>query len=227
MNRHNGAHAQTLRPLNIADLRQDYQRTALSEADVDRDPTRQFERWLSEAVRAELPEPTAMTLATADDTGRPSARIVLLKAADSEGFVFYTNYESRKGAELAGRAAAALLFHWVELERQVRIEGRVGKVTAGESDAYFASRPLGSRLGAWASPQSRVIADRAWLEQAFAAAEQRFGSAGADPPRPPHWGGYRLRPDTIEFWQGRSSRLHDRIRYRRDLGDWRIERLAP
>lgn len=213
--------------MNIAELRREYHRAALSEADVDRDPTRQFERWLSEAVLAELPEPTAMTLATADAAGRPSARIVLLKGTSGDGFVFYTNYESRKGVELAERPDAVLLFHWVELERQVRIEGRAGKVAEGDSDAYFASRPLASRLGAWASPQSRVIADRAWLERAFAAVEQRFAADGAGPPRPPHWGGYRLRPESVEFWQGRPSRLHDRIRYRRDAGEWRIERLAP
>jgi len=213
--------------LNIADLRRDYHRAALDERDVDRDPVRQFERWLGEAIRAEIPEPTAMTLATADRAGRPSARIVLLKGVSAGGFVFYTNYESRKGVELAVRPEAALLFHWVELERQVRVEGRVGKVLEGESDAYFASRPWKSRLGAWASPQSRVIADRALLERELAAAEQRFGVHGGDMPRPPHWGGYRLAPDRIEFWQGRESRLHDRIQYRADTGQWRIERLAP
>ncbi|MEP6941340.1 MAG: pyridoxamine 5'-phosphate oxidase [Betaproteobacteria bacterium] len=213
--------------MNIADLRRDYHRAALDERDVDRDPVRQFERWLGEAIRAEIPEPTAMTLATADAAGRPSARIVLLKSVSSGGLAFYTNYQSRKGVELADRPEAALLFHWVELERQVRVEGRVGKVVEGESDAYFASRPWKSRLGAWASPQSRVIADRAALERELAAAEERFGARDGDMPRPPHWGGYRLVPDRIEFWQGRESRLHDRIQYRADAGQWRIERLAP
>lgn len=211
--------------MNIADLRREYQHAALDEADVDPDPVHQFERWMAEAIRAQLPEPTAMTLATADPSGRPSARIVLLKGVGADGFVFFTNYESRKGIELESRTEAALLFHWVELERQVRVEGHIGKLTAGESDRYFATRPLGSRLGAWASPQSRVIPDRPWLERAFADAERRY--AAADPPRPPHWGGYRLAPDSIEFWQGRRSRLHDRIRYRHEGGAWRIERLAP
>jgi pyridoxamine 5'-phosphate oxidase len=213
--------------VNIADIRREYHRAALTEADVDPDPVRQFERWLSEAVRAAVPEPTAMTLATADAAGRPSARIVLLKGAGSQGFVFFTNYESRKGGDLAGRPDAALLFHWVELERQVRIEGRVTMVPATESDAYFASRPLLARIGAWASPQSRVIPDRAWLEREFAASQQRVDADGSTVPRPAHWGGYRLTPMVMEFWQGRSSRLHDRIRYRRDGAQWHVERLAP
>ena len=213
--------------VNIADIRREYHLAALTEADVDADPVRQFERWLSEAMRAEVPEPTAMTLATADAAGRPSARIVLLKGASADGFVFYTNYDSRKGGELAARPEAALLFHWVELERQVRIEGAVAKVSAAESDAYFGSRPVPSRIGAWASPQSRVIPDRAWLEREFAAAEQRVGISGSTVPRPAHWGGYRLAPAVMEFWQGRRSRLHDRIRYRHDGAQWRVERLAP
>jgi pyridoxamine 5'-phosphate oxidase len=213
-------------PVNIADIRREYLRAALTEADVDPDPLRQFERWLSEAIRAELPEPTAMTLATADADGRPSARIVLLKGAGPEGFVFFTNYESRKGDELAVRPDAALLFHWVELERQARIEGRVAKVPAEESDAYFATRPFLSRVGARASPQSRVIPDRAWLEREFAA-QERVATKDAGVPRPTQWGGYRLAPTIMEFWQGRSSRLHDRIRYRREDAQWRVERLAP
>lgn len=213
-------------PVNIADLRREYARAELSEGDVDPDPTRQFERWLGEAIRAGVPEPTAMTLATADERGRPSARIVLCKGAGADGFVFFTNYDSRKGRELAMRPEAALLFHWVELERQVRIEGIVGKVSAAESDEYFASRPPLARIGAWASPQSETIADRHWLEGRFASMQARFASDG-DVPRPPHWGGYRLQPDTLEFWQGRSSRLHDRIRYVRDGALWRIDRLAP
>ncbi len=214
-------------PVNIADIRREYHRATLTETDVDPDPMRQFERWLSEAIRAEVPEPTAMTLATGDAAGRPSARIVLLKGAGPEGFVFFTNYESRKGGELAARPDAALLFHWVELERQVRVEGRVAKIPAAESDAYFASRPLLSRVGAWASPQSRVIPDRAWLEHEFEASRRRIAADGPEVPRPTHWGGYRLAPVVMEFWQGRSSRLHDRIRYRRDDAHWRVERLAP
>ena len=213
--------------MNIADIRREYHLAALTEANVDPDPVRQFDRWLSEAIGAEVPEPTAMTLATADASGRPSARIVLLKGADAAGFVFFTNYESRKGSELAVRPDAALLFHWVELERQVRIEGRIAKVSATESDVYFASRPLLSRIGAWASPQSRTIPDRAWLESEFAASQERLAENGASVPRPPHWGGYRLMPAVMEFWQGRRSRLHDRIRYNTENGHWRIERLAP
>lgn len=213
--------------MDIADLRREYQRASLTEASVDADPLRQFQKWLDEAVRAELPEPTAMTLATAGPDGVPSARIVLLKGVDERGLVFFTNYDSRKASELVARPAAALLFYWVQLERQVRIEGAVTKVTAQESEAYFATRPLSSRLGAWASPQSRVIPDREWLEREVAATRERFAALGERVPRPPHWGGYRVAPALIEFWQGRASRLHDRLRYRREDAVWQLERLAP
>lgn len=216
--------------MKIADLRTDYRRQTLDETDVAPDAFRQFEHWLDEAIKAKLPEPTAMSLATVGNDGRPAARIVLLKGFDRNGFVFFTNYASRKGQELDAGAPAAFLFHWVELERQVRIEGSVGRIASGESDAYFSSRPAASRLGAWASPQSEPIADRASLEARFAAVTERFRDAGDAIPRPPHWGGYRLVPDMLEFWQGRRSRLHDRIRYRRGAGHagaWTIDRLAP
>jgi len=209
---------------DIAHLRKDYSQASLDIADVDRDPLAQFARWLQEAIDARLPEPTAMTLATVDPAGRPSARIVLLKGCDARGFAFYTNYDSRKGRELAANPHAALLFHWVELERQVRIEGRIARVAAEESDAYYAVRPLGSRVGAWASPQSEEIPDRAWLEQREADARR---SLGEHPDRPPFWGGYRLEPDALEFWHGRPSRLHDRVLYRRGTPHWAIVRLAP
>ena len=210
--------------MRIADIRQEYMRAGLVEKDAAADPFKQFDRWFQDAVQAELPLREAMTLATATDTGRPSARVVLLKGVDARGFVFYTNYASRKGRELAANPHAALVFAWTELERQVRIEGTIKKVSAEESDLYFASRPLGSRLGALASPQSMVLPDRLTLAKTVAAIVLRYGK---HPPRPPHWGGYRVLPEAIEFWQGRKNRLHDRLLYTKQTSDWTIERLAP
>ena len=211
--------------MNIFDLRQEYMHARLDESGVARDPFTQFERWFAEAVKAQMPLVNAMTLATVSASGRPASRIVLLKGVDRGGFVFYTNYLSRKGRELAANPAASLLFHWAGLEREVRIDGIAEQVTAGESDAYFASRPLGSRHAAIASPQSEVVADRAALEAMFAEAEARGGNE--EPQRPPHWGGYRVIPDAIEFWQGRANRLHDRVLYTRAAQGWTITRLAP
>ncbi len=207
-----------------ADLRQHYDAATLLEADALSDPIAQFGRWFDEAVGAGLIEPNAMTLATADAAGRPAARMVLLKEFDGRGFVFYTNYESRKATELAENARASLLFWWDRLHRQVRIEGAVEKVGVADADAYFASRPYGSRIGAWTSPQSRVIAGREPLEARETEFCARFPT---EVPRPPHWGGYRVLPDVIEFWQGRPSRLHDRLRYRIEADAWIVERLAP
>jgi pyridoxamine 5'-phosphate oxidase len=208
----------------LADLRKDYALKTLDEAEVDADPLKQFGVWMVEAIHAQVPEPTAMTLATADAGARPSARIVLLKGLDPRGFVFFTNYESRKGRELDANPFAALTFFWKELERQVRIEGKAERVSAEESSAYYLTRPLGSRIGAWASPQSRVIENRAWLEERWKELAARHGNA---PERPPHWGGYRVVPEHIEFWQGRMSRLHDRIAYNRLGNAWEVARLAP
>jgi len=211
---------------NIADIRKDYQLQTLLEKDVATEPFEQFNTWWDEAIRSEIEEVNAMTLATASASGIPDARIVLLKSVSEDGFVFFTNYNSHKGAELAENPQACLVFFWKELERQVRISGKVEKVGADESDAYFNSRPAGSRIGAWASPQSQVIASRDIIEQNIVKYEEQF--AGIEISRPLHWGGYRVVPDTIEFWQGRSSRLHDRIQYSKlPGGNWKIERLAP
>ena len=210
---------------SIADLRKSYERAALNESDSLTDPRLQFEHWLNQAIEAEIPEPNAMTLATVSSDLRPSTRVVLIKGVDARGIVWYTNYNSRKGQELAGNPFAALQFHWVELERVVRIEGQVEKVSAAESDAYFHSRPLDSRIGAWASPQSEPISGR----EVLVAAAAKYGAQFLlNPPRPPHWGGYRLVPERWEFWQGRKSRLHDRLRYTPAAdGTWHRERLAP
>jgi len=210
--------------MKIAELRQEYMRAGLAEAGAHADPLVQFERWFAEAVAAQLPLANAMTLATVAASGAPAARVVLLKGVDGGGFVFYTNYLSRKGRELAAQPLACLVLLWSELERQVRIEGRVEKVPAADSDAYYASRPLGARLSAWASAQSEPVAGRAALERSLEEMVRRHGAA---PPRPPHWGGYRLLPEAVEFWQGRADRLHDRLLYRRAGVHWTIERLAP
>jgi len=208
----------------LSDLRKSYELGSLEEHEAAGEPLHQFQSWLSEALERGVPEPNAMTVATVGENGRPSSRVVLIKGCDERGIVWYTNYDSRKGLELAGNPYAALQFHWVELERVVRIEGVVEKVSDAESDAYFHSRPLDSRIGAWASPQSQVISGRGVL----VANAAKFGAQFMlNPPRPPHWGGYRLRPDEWQFWQGRKSRLHDRLRYRLDGGNWVRERLAP
>ncbi len=206
--------------------RKEYERGALDETTADHDPVRQFSRWYDEAVAAGISEPEAMTLSTVAADGRPSARVVLLRNFDTRGFCFFTNYESRKGRELSVNPWAALTFHWADLERQVRIEGRVARTSAAESDAYFASRPSSSRIGAWSSPQSEVIAGREVLEELFTRQREAFPDDTLIP-RPEHWGGFRLEPDRIEFWQGRPSRLHDRLVYRRDSDCWKTARLAP
>ena len=212
---------------SLSDMRRDYTRDGLCESQAPLDPFKLFRQWLSQAVETEQPpvEANAMTLATVDADGRPHCRVLLLKGLDEQGFTFFGNYESAKGEQLAARPFAAMTFFWPGLERQVRIEGRVERLSSEESAAYYQQRPLGSRLGAWASPQSQVVADRSALQQLVAVTEARF--AGQEPPCPPHWGGYRLLPDRLEFWQGRPSRLHDRLNYRLNDGQWLRERLAP
>ena len=211
--------------MSLTDLRRDYTRARLDEGDVLPDPIAQFRRWLQEAEHAEVAQANAMTLATASADGAPSARVVLLKALDERGFVFFTDFRSRKGEDLASNPRAALVFFWEPLERQVRICGSAHPVPAAEADEYYRSRPVGSRLGAWASHQSMVIPGREWLDARLRDAEERF--ADADPPRPVYWSGFRIAPQRIEFWQGRPNRLHDRLEYVRDNGGWRIQRLAP
>ena len=210
--------------MDLKDLRKSYEHGSLDEVDAGNAPLALFQRWLADAVAAGVPEPSAMTLATVGEDGRPSTRVVLLKGADERGLVFFTNYGSRKGRELAANPHAALQFHWPERERVVRVEGVAERTSAEESDAYFATRPLDSRIGAWASPQSEVIASRGVLLSNAAKASARYG---LNPPRPEHWGGFRVVPDTWEFWQGRRSRLHDRVRFRLAGGSWLKERLAP
>ena len=210
--------------MKLADLRTDYKLASLDESDIAPSPFTQFDKWFGDATKAELPELNAMTLATCDASGRPSARIVLIKDFDERGMVFFTNYQSRKGQDLATNNRAALLFFWPELERQIRIEGRVETVSAVDSDEYYQSRPVLSRIGAWASPQSQVLPSRTALEARFAAYSAEHGE---NPPRPAHWGGYRVVPSFFEFWQGRRNRLHDRICYRLVDGKWKVERLAP
>jgi pyridoxamine 5'-phosphate oxidase len=210
---------------HVARLREEYTRAGLKESDADPDPLEQFRGWFGEALAADLHEPNAMTLATATADGRPSARVVLLKGFDERGFVFYTNYGGRKSRELEANPRAALVFYWGELERQVRVEGRVSRVPDGESDAYFAGRPRGSQLGAWASEQSRPVRDRGALERRLRELEGEY--EGREVPRPAFWGGYRIEPETMEFWQGRENRLHDRLRYRLTEEGWGIERLQP
>ncbi|MDQ5909036.1 MAG: Pyridoxine/pyridoxamine 5-phosphate oxidase [Pseudomonadota bacterium] len=212
----------------LAALRQEYALGSLNETDVDPDPIRQFQRWLDEALKAELPEPNAFTLATADRTGRPFARVVLLKDCDVDGFVFYTNYRSDKGRQLAENPHAALVFLWLELERQVRVEGIVSKVSAAESEAYFHTRPRESRLGALASRQSQIVADRQTLDTRFAQLAAQYPEDDDNIPMPNQWGGYRVKPEMLEFWQGRHGRMHDRLRYQRQRdGGWLLERLEP
>ncbi|MCU0447876.1 MAG: pyridoxamine 5'-phosphate oxidase [Microscillaceae bacterium] len=210
---------------DIAQIRQDYTRQSLDIQEVSSNPFAQFEKWMEEAINAEVPEPTAMTLATVDSQGVPSARIVLLKGADEQGLVFFTNYASTKGKAMASNSQVCLNFFWAELERQIRIIGKIEKVSEAESQDYFQSRPRASQIGAWVSPQSQVVPNRAWLEQKFIELEQQF--ANQTIPKPEHWGGYRVIPQYFEFWQGRPSRLHDRIVYEKSDNDWQIQRLAP
>ncbi len=210
----------------VQNLREDYRAKSLSIEEVAAHPAQQFDQWFVEAMKSEVREPNAMTLATSSAAGRPSARTLLLKGYDEKGFVFYTNYNSKKGKELEENPFAAMVFCWLDLERQIRIEGKIEKLSEEASDQYFQSRPKGSQIGAWASPQSEIITDRSLLENNVEALKKKYENADALP-RPPHWGGYRLVPDVVEFWQGRSSRLHDRINYQLEGGEWKLERLAP